>query len=178
MVSASKFKSLVHYICSRRADKRETLGAVKLNKILWLSDLSAYYELGRSITDSRYVKQEFGPVPARVKPALRELEQDGVLRIREADHFGKQKKEYVVYQPTTGDFLSPEEREIVDRLIDDVCDRHTATSVSEETHNHIWKAAEEGEELPLFTVFARPGVITDVERMWAQTVLESQDEAA
>jgi DNA-binding PadR family transcriptional regulator len=173
----SKFKSLVHYVVSRRADDRETLGAVKLNKILWLADLSAYYELGRPITDSRYVKQKFGPVPARVMPALHELERDGAITIRDTDHYGKQKKEYVVHEAGSGDFLKPEERRIVDRIIDDVCDRHTAASVSDASHNHIWKAAEDGEELPLFTVFAKPGTITDVERMWAQTVLAS-DEAA
>jgi len=177
-VNHSKFKSLVHYVVSRRANEPETLGAVKLNKILWLADLSAFYELGKPITDSRYVKQEFGPVPASVMPALHQLERDGAITIRDADHFGKRKKEYVVHKPVSGDFLEPSERQIVDRIIDDVCDRHTATSVSDATHNHIWKAAEVGEELPLFTVFAKPGTITDVERMWAQTVLASEDEAA
>jgi hypothetical protein len=174
MVSPSKFKSLVHYICSRRADAPDTLGAVKLNKILWLADLSAFYERGSAITDSRYIKREFGPVPARIMPALRELENDGVLSVRDADHFGKQKKEYVVHVRKSGDFLRPDEREIVDRLIDHVCDEHTAASVSEASHNHIWKLAEEGEELPHFTVFAKPGVITDVERTWAQIQLESE----
>jgi hypothetical protein len=149
------------------------LGAVKLNKILWLADLSAFYERGEAITDSRYIKREFGPVPARIVPALNELERDGVLTVRQANHFGKHKKEYDVHVPSTGDFLHPEERKIVDRLIDHVCDEHTAASVSEASHNHIWKAAEEGEELPLFTVFAKPGRITESEREWAQFVLQS-----
>lgn len=30
-----KFKSLVHYVIARRCDLPETLGAVKLNKVLW-----------------------------------------------------------------------------------------------------------------------------------------------
>jgi len=174
MDQRDKFKALVHYICSKRASAPDTLGAVKLNKILWLSDLSAFYNTGEAITSSRYTKQEFGPVPARIVPAVRELEREGVLTVREANHFGKQKKEYVVHVPSSGDFLQPGEREIVDGIIDYVCDEHTAASVSEASHNHIWKAAEVGEELPLFTVFAKPGKITDAERNWASLMLESE----
>jgi DNA-binding PadR family transcriptional regulator len=174
MDQQDKFKALVHYICSKRADTPDTLGAVKLNKILWLSDLAAFYETGHAITSSRYIKREYGPVPARIVPALNELERDGVLHVRDANHFGKQKKEYVVHLQASGDFLRSKERKIVDEIIDYVCDDHTAASVSEASHNHIWKAAEVGEELPLFTVFAQPGTITEVERNWAQQMLESE----
>jgi predicted small metal-binding protein len=174
MVSQAKFKSLVHYVCSRRANAPDTLGAVKLNKILWLADLSAFYERGSPITDSRYIKREYGPVPARIMPALQALQSEGVLTVREANHFGKQKKEYIVHFMSSGDFMSSEEKEIVDRVIDHVCDDHTASSVSEASHNHIWMAAEVGEELPLYTVFAKPGRITETERAWAQMVIESE----
>jgi hypothetical protein len=167
----SKFKSLVHYICSRRANAPETLGAVKLNKILWLSDLESFYERGKPITESRYIKRQYGPVPARIVSTLHEMQNDGILTIREEAHFGKAKRKYVVHSISNGEFLQSDERAIVDRQIDHVCDQHTATSVSEATHNHIWQAAEDGEELPLYTVFAIPGKITASERMWAQIQL-------
>jgi hypothetical protein len=170
---STKFKSLVHYICARRNDNPTSLGAVKLNKILWLSDLSSFYENGSAITESRYIKREFGPVPARIMPVLKELEKEGVLSVRDTHIYDKQKKEYVVYAANNGAFMRPEEKAIVDRVIDHVCDEHTAASVSEATHDHIWRAAEPGEELPLFTVFARPGVITESEREWAQLQLET-----
>jgi hypothetical protein len=103
MRSEGKFKSLVRYVCSRRADAPDTLGAVKLNKILWLADLSAFYELGAPITSSRYIKHKFGPVPARILPALKALQEEGVLTIREADHFGKRKKQYLVNVRSEGE---------------------------------------------------------------------------
>jgi hypothetical protein len=168
-----KFKSLVHYVCASRCSAPDTLGAVKLNKILWLSDLSAFYETGRPITNSRYIKQKFGPVPARILPVLRELENEGKMTVIDAPHYGKQKKEYKVHAQASGAFLSADELKIVNDVIDHVCDEHTAKSVSEASHDHIWMAAEEGEEIPLFTVFAKPGKITDSERMWAQLQLES-----
>jgi hypothetical protein len=174
MYDPKKFKSLVHYVCSRRADDPSTLGAVKLNKTLWLSDLSAFYHLGRPITGARYVKRQFGPVPTPILPVLRELEIEGVLKVTEADHYGKRKTEYVVHVPATNEFLSSEELAIVERMIKFVCDKHTATSISEISHDHIWKAAEDGEEIPLFTVFAQPGQLTDGDREWAKYQLEAE----
>lgn len=39
--NAEKFKALVHYICWKVEDPRQ-LGATKLNKILWFSDVLTY----------------------------------------------------------------------------------------------------------------------------------------
>lgn len=168
-----KFKQLVHYICYRRSADLSSLGAVKLNKILWRADLVAYYQLGEPITGARYVKRELGPVPHQIPPVIRELENEGVLKVRDSAYHGFTKKEYKVYQPASDDFMTPEEKRIVDRAIEFVCDEHTATSISEASHDHIWKAAEDGEEIPYFTVFAKPGRVTDEEREWAQMQLES-----
>ncbi len=174
MYNRHKFKSLVHYVCARRCNAPSTLGAVKLNKTLWLSDLFAFYRLGRPITGARYVKRQFGPVPTPIVPILRELESEGVLTVTESTHYGKRKTEYVVHAPASSDFLSPQELSIVEQMIQFVCDEHTATSISEASHDHIWKVAQEGEEIPHFTVFAEPGQLTDEEREWARGQLENE----
>ena len=172
-----KFKQLVHYIVSRRSHDTDSLGAVKLNKILWLSELRAYHETGYSITDARYIKKEFGPVPASVMPILRELEAEGAIRIREAPHYGKQKMEYIDRCPVTDSFLEPREAEIVNQTIDEVCDRHTAKSISDASHDHIWEAAADGEEIPHYTVFVRPGKVSQTDVNWAQMMLEGESAA-
>jgi hypothetical protein len=176
MRDRQKFKSLVHYVVSRRCKAPETLGAIKLNKILWLSDLKAFYQLGHPISEATYVKQEFGPVPKQIMPVLHDLEREGVLTVRDAPHYGKQKKQYDVHRLESGNFLEPEEQEIVDGIINHVCDEHTAASISEASHDHIWQAASDGEAIPLFTVFARPGRVTDMDRQWAQIKLEEESE--
>ena len=173
----AKFKSLVYHIVSRRRNCPITLGAVKLNKILWLSDLTAFYYRGRSITNARYVKQQFGPVPVSVMPILRELEREGAITISEVDHFGKRKTEYIVHKPAPLGVLDLNDMKIVDGVIEEVCDHHTAKSISDASHNHIWEAAADGEEIPLYTVFARPGRITDADRQWAQVKLEEETAA-
>jgi hypothetical protein len=173
MPTAQTFKNLVHYICWKCSDEPTALGSVKLNKALWLSDLIAYYRLGHPITNARYVKRQYGPVPSSILPVLRELQQSGVLTVQEADHFGRRKREFLVHKSANGGFLSPEELAIVDRTIAYVCDEHTAVSISEASHDHIWKAADDGEIIPHFTVFAEPGKITEEDREWAQLMLEN-----
>lgn len=168
----NKFKSLVHYICWRYADDPAKLGAVKLNKALWLSDLSAYYALGKPITNARYVKREFGPVPKAILPILRELESEGALEIRETPYFGRNKRTFVARQEASADFMSEDEKVIVEDTIKFVCEEHTAKSISNASHDHIWKAAEDGEEIPHFTVFALPDEITDEDRTWAWEQIE------
>jgi hypothetical protein len=172
MPNSDKFKKLVHYVCWRCADDPKKLGAVQLNKILWLSDLQAYYSLGMPITKARYVKRQFGPVPSSIVPILRELQQEHILTVRDVQFFGRPKKEFIVHRNASADFLQPDEQEIVDEMIRFVTEQHTAKSISDASHDHIWKAAQDGELLPHFTVFARPAKITTEDREWARSKLE------
>lgn len=172
MFDRHKFKQLVHYVCYRRADKPSTLGATKLNKIMWLSDFLAFRDLGQSITGARYVKREFGPVPHQILPILNELQQEGVVKVTHTHYHGYDKASYKAFIPISNDFLSPEEADLVEGVIAFVCDENTATSISQKSHDDVWKMAEDGEEMPYFTIFANRGEITPEEREWAQFQLE------
>jgi len=173
MYDKTKFKNLVHYICAQRSGDPSSLGAVKLNKILWLSDFRAYYRLGESITGARYVKRQYGPVPHQIKPILDELQNDGAIEIKEVSHFGKPKKEFRVRYGASIDYFKEEEKKIIEDTIKLICEEHTAASISEASHDHVWKAAEDGEEMPYYTVFSIPGKITADELEWARMQLES-----
>jgi hypothetical protein len=173
---SNKFKSLVHYVCWRCSDEPSKLGAVKLNKILWLADFTRYYATGQSITGARYVKRQFGPVPSYINSALRDLEAEGVLSVREAQFHGYEKAEYQVHRKPDSTVFQGEELEIANRAIDFVCNANTAKSISEMSHDHIWQAAQEGEPIPYYTIFATPGEITEDEREWARQELQSSEE--
>jgi len=174
MFDRNRFKALVHYTCSQRQADPDSLGAVKLNKILWLSDMVAYAELGKSITGARYVKRQHGPVPHQILPILAELENEKVLKVSE-ERFPKfRKKVYTVYHTRTGEFLNPEEKGIVDSTIRMVCEEHTAGSISRGSHDDVWKVAADGEEIPYFTVFSRRGEITAEDRDWARQQLSKE----
>jgi hypothetical protein len=166
-----RFKKLVHYVCWRCADDPSKLGAVQLNKILWLAEQENYYRNGQSLTSVHYVKDKYGPVPAGMVTTLRELEQEGKLTEGKVDHFGFVKKEFIVRQSAPTDFLTPSELKIVDEMIQYVTNEHTAGSISDESHDDIWKAAVKGEAIPHYTVFAKKGPITQEELEWAKFAL-------
>jgi hypothetical protein len=171
-VKTDKFKALVHYICWRCSNDPSKLGAVKLNKALWIADLAAYYYLGKPITGARYVKRQFGPAPKAILPVLRKLQEEGKVQIKEDDYYGKKKKSFISLQDASAEFMSDQEKGIVDEVMELVCEKHTAKSISNQSHDLVWKAAEDGEELPLSTVFVKPDTISDEDREWAKGQLE------
>lgn len=170
-----KFKSLVHYVCWRCMDDPSKLGAVKLNKILWLADFTAYYQSGEPITGARYVKRQFGPVPSAIKPALRALADESRVVTREVPFHGYAKVEYEVLEDADPSIFTSDQLEIVDEIIRVVRDEHTAKSISAISHDHIWHAAEDGEEIPYFTIFAIPGEVGKDELDWAKQELELEE---
>jgi len=173
-----KFKSLVHYVCWSSRNDPAQLGAVKLNKALWLSDFQAFLHFGKAITGARYVKRKFGPVPKPILPVLRELEEEGALSVRETSYFGRTKKEFIVHRDASNIFLTPEEDKLVAQVIEYVCELNTAASISNESHDHVWKAAADGEEIPYFTVFSRQGTLTAEDYRWAYAQLSSAQQLA
>jgi hypothetical protein len=164
-------KELTHYICWRTDDPTK-LGATKLNKALWFSDTIAYRMSGRSITGTPYVKRQFGPAPKRILSVLDDLAKEGKIAIRQRQRFNYLQREFVALTPASGTAFSEEDRDIIDQVVAWVCNEHTASSISELSHDGIWEAAEEGEEIPMFAVLgAAEGELTDTDRIWADSVI-------
>ena len=120
-----KFKSLVHYVCWSCKDDPSRLGAVKLNKILWLSD---FLHITGQVTPSRELgtSAPIRPVPSSIVPILHELEAERKLIARDAPYHGLVKTEYIVLSDPSINSFKDEEKWIVDRMIAFVCDEHTA----------------------------------------------------
>ncbi len=167
-----KFKSLVHYVCYK-CHEPSKLGKTKLNKVLYYSDFSSYYYSGKSITNETYIKHQFGPVPADIDEAITSLVKEGALVVRDVEHFGYTKKEFIsLTKPNIKEF-SGEEISLVDQVVEIICDGHTARSISEASHDDIWKLADIGEEIPYHTVFsAELGEITEEDINWAKKQLK------
>jgi len=172
-MNQTKFKKLVHYVCWKCSSDPARLGSTKLNKVLWIAEIKNYYESGKSITGARYVRRQYGPVPAAILPILEELEREGTLTPEKSTFGGYTQRRFIVHRDADVDFLSAEERARVDEIIEFVCDRHTAKSISDATHDEIWQLAADGEEIPHFTIFSRAAEITEEDREWARHQLEA-----
>ena len=170
-----KLRTLIHYISWRARDPR-TLGSVKLQKILWYSDLTCYLRLGTPITGATYVKQAFGPVAREAARAVTELEENGNLVERPAftgDYRKRdRKREYIAMSRPNLALFTSEEISVVEEVMDEICFQHTAASISEASHDEIWGLAEIGEEIPYETVFvASRAEITEADIEWAKSVI-------
>jgi hypothetical protein len=164
----AKFDALVHYVCARCEDPSK-LGATKLNKILWYCDVGAYLYLGRSVTGATYVKRQFGPVPKDILASRQRLLASGAIAERDALYHGYPQKQLVALMLPDLRRFSADEISLIDAIIASICLNHTAASISNLTHDHVWEAAEIGEELPMYTIFAsRKGEIDEDDMAWAK----------
>ena len=171
-----KFKALVHYVCWKTDPAK--LGATKLNKTCWLADFTAYYQDGKSITDAVYIKRQFGPVPRAIVSTIRELENEGAIVVSEKLFYGKIQKQFHALRQADISTFTADEIAMIDRIAGYVSEIHTAASISQMSHDHIWKAASDGEEIPYYTIFANPAPVSSSVREWAFQELEEIGEIA
>lgn len=146
MVDREKLRAVILHTC--QACKADMLGAVKLNKVLYFLDMISFAKSGKSVTGSTYVKRPFGPTCLQILPAIRDMEKEGFLRVSDVDYFGLQKKEYVALANPPADVLSNEEVSLLHEVVDFVCKRNSAKSISEFSHKLPWEMAEFGKEIP------------------------------
>ena len=170
MFKKDKFKTLVHYICD--ICDTSQLGSTKLNKILWYSDIEYYLLKGKSITNEKYIKREFGPVPSHILEIIDELKSEKKLAVKEPEYIPDNRK-YISLQKPDLSIFTAEEIDIVVKNITEICKNHTARSISEKTHDRLWELALIGEEIPYFAIFASNlGEINEDDIEWVIKELE------
>jgi len=170
-INTDRLKTLVHYVCFLAKDP-SVLGATKLNKILWYSDVITYRERGKSLTGETYIKHFYGPVPKHIDSVIQKLQDEKKLAVREVGAWGYPKKEFFALSRPELSAFDPEEISIVNEVANYIFDRHTASSISNLSHDEIWKSAELGEEIPIYAFLASElGEITSEDMAWARKKL-------
>lgn len=160
----TKFKCLVHYVCE--SCKPHKLGAVKLHKVLYFSDMLNFVRTGNPLTGATYVKQQFGPIAKPLWDAINDLSRENAIEVRDTEFYGFVKKEYHSLQNADVSCFSNSEIDLINDVIDFVCNK-TAKEISELSHKGAWEFAEMGEELPYFTAFQMyPVAITPDDIEW------------
>lgn len=167
-----KFKELILYI-SMKCFKDPTYGAVKLNKILFFSDVAAYASLSKPITGVQYRKYPHGPAPAPMKYIKERLEQTGdAYEYQVPNRAGHITKQLLACRPPNLDIFHPDEIALVDEIVQE-CWGLSATELSDLSHQYPgWRLADDEEEIPYFTYFIPkdPVELSDTELTWAKSV--------
>jgi hypothetical protein len=148
-----KLKALVLYVIWR-AGRREGFGATKLNKVLWFAEARHYMMYGKPITGETYIRKQYGPVPEHVGEVCKDLEKRSLISKVTEKHHGKDLTRYVANSPPSVAMFSTDELSVIDWWIKCIDEEHSATSISEKSHDYAWKIAGEGEALPLYAMFA------------------------
>jgi hypothetical protein len=137
-----KLKKLVHYAISR-AGGSHGIGAADLYRAIWFAEARSFELTGRPITGAVYVRQERGPVPKLDVEIRNELEAEGKVASRKVG------EEWFLQSKTPADdtFMSKQERQTLDHWIGRI-------GHADESHDHAWRIAAPGEELPFYAVLA------------------------
>jgi len=139
-------------------------GAIKLNKLLFHADFSAFLTFGAPITGQEYFALPQGPAPRRLKPVTEQMKQRNEFAWKEVDYFGRpQKRPLALRSPNLADF-SGEQVKLVRQTVEKFWDL-TATEISDQSHLFLgWKAAHLKETIPYTTALVSRRPPTEKER--------------
>jgi hypothetical protein len=143
-----KLREAVHFVCKKYALQTGKLGAVKLQKVIWYFDVKCTRMNRSSFTGATFTKSEFGPCSRDIEAVLRELAASDRVHADTEDHHGTDKARLIGKGATDLSVFSERELRWLDEISSDICDNHTAESVSERSHGPIWRMAACGEPIP------------------------------
>lgn len=161
-----KLGELILYI-SEKSGGDDRFGATKLNKLLFFADFSAYWQLGRPITNQAYFRLSEGPAPRRLLPVRKDLEDAGDLVVSDRTYHGRSQKRTVPLRSADLSMFRADEIAIVDQLIEDFWGLN-AREISDLSHRFAgWKLAADQENIPYQAAFISSRPLTDAEKRYA-----------
>lgn len=150
----NKFKNVLLYILEKCAGK-PNVGETVLYKLLYFADFN-YYELYEEhLTGAKYRKLPYGPVPEKLDSMLNQMIETGQLQRIKTDYYGLQQTRYLPLTKSNLTELKASEKEVVDRVIEQMSD-WSASAISNYSHKDMpWLASKEGEEINYELAFYR-----------------------
>jgi hypothetical protein len=170
-VGSDRTKQVAHYVIAR--SRPELLGATKLNKVMWFADVLAYRMIGKTITGQEsYQKQRHGPVPNNIVISIRSLINDGAITKRNAPTPSGIRHEYLWLKEPNVNLFSAQEIDILNQMIDAVCENYTAASISEFSHDPLWEETPMFEQIGIGAASIDIGTVSGKYLEWALSSIE------
>ncbi len=153
-LQVGKFKNVLLYILERCAGK-PNVGETVLYKLLYFSDFN-YYELYEEhLTGAKYRKLPYGPVPQKLDSIILQMIAKGQLQRVKTEYHGYPQTRYLPLEKADLTQLKASEKEIIDRVIEQMSD-WSAAAISNFSHKDMpWLASKEGEEIKYELAFYR-----------------------
>lgn len=157
-----RFRELIIYI-SAKSENDVHFGAVKLNKILYYSDFTAFYRFGAPLTGMRYFRIQNGPAPKAIVPVGNELVAEGSIKFEKIVMGEKEQIRTIALRDPVLSHFSKDELFLVDEIISSLWDQN-ATEVSDASHDIRWKVLNHKDDMPYEFAFL-DGDITENDKM-------------
>jgi transcriptional regulator with XRE-family HTH domain len=153
-LQVNKFKNVLLYILERCAGK-PNVGETVLYKLLYFSDFN-YYELYEEhLTGAKYRKLPYGPVPQKLDTIIGQMIQKGQLQRVKTEYRNYPQTRYLPLEKADLTALRASEKEVIDRVIEQMSD-WSAAAISNYSHKDMpWLASKEGEEINYELAFYR-----------------------
>lgn len=150
----NKFKNVLLYILEKCAGK-PNVGETVLYKLLYFSDFN-YYELyEEQLTGAQYRKLPYGPVPQNLNIIISQMIDEGKLQRVKTEYHAYPQTRYLPLVKADLTELKASEKEIIDKVIEQMSD-WSAAAISNYSHKDMpWLASKEGEEINYELVFYR-----------------------
>lgn len=153
-LQVNKFKNVLLYILERCAGK-PNVGETVLYKLLYFSDFN-YYELHEEhLTGAKYRKLPYGPVPQKLDTILGQMIEKGQLQRVKTEYHGFPQTRYLPLEKADLTELRASEKEVVDRVIEQMSD-WSAAAISNYSHKDLpWEVTDEGQDISYELAFYR-----------------------
>ena len=153
-MNLARFKNILLYILERCAGK-PNVGETVLYKLLYFCDFN-YYELYEEhLSGARYRKLPYGPVPLSFEKIVTSMIEKREIKKIKTEYFNKLQTRYLPLTKPDLTKLLASQKEIIDKVIDQMSD-WSAASISTYSHNDMpWKASKEGEIINYELAFYR-----------------------
>lgn len=153
-LNVTKFKNVLLYVLERCAGK-PNVGETVLYKLLYFSDFNYYEMYEEHLTGAAYRKLPYGPVPQNLDTIINQLVEKGQLQRVKTEYHGYPQTRYLPLEKADLTELLASEKDIIDRVIEQMSDWSAAT-ISDYSHgDKPWKASKDGEEINYELAFYR-----------------------
>lgn len=153
-LQVNKFKNVLLYILERCAGK-PNVGETVLYKLLYFSDFNYYEMYEEHLTGAKYRKLPNGPVPQKLDSIINQMIDKGQLQRVKTAYHGLPQTRYLPLEKADLTKLKASEKEIIDRVIEQMSD-WSATTISNYSHgDKPWKASKDGGEINYELAFYR-----------------------
>ena len=153
-LQVNKFKNVLLYILERCAGK-PNVGETVLYKLLYFSDFNHYELHEEHLTGSTYRKLPYGPVPQKFDTILNQMIDKGQLQRVKTEYHGYPQTRYLPLEKADLTELMASEKEIIDRVIEQMSD-WSAAAISNYSHKDLpWEVTDEGQDISYELAFYR-----------------------